>query len=90
MPPSSEHYNFVERLTVPDAEAEYSVIIDGEPVAFGHCKKEWLSLLALMQDGDEIWRSSSPKSEWRRGSGTEFIVLLRDSTVVYQFLTKMS
>ncbi len=90
MSPPLDRFNLVEQLTVAEAEEQHAVVRDGQTIPFGNNNERWRALLALRQDGDVIWRSSSPESDWRQGMGSEFIVLVRDSTVVDHILTRMN
>lgn len=37
--------------------------LDGKPVPFGFANRDWRELLAVMQQGDELWEFSSSSSE---------------------------
>lgn len=51
---------------------------------------EFLHMIEVKQSGDEMWRFSSPKEDWRKMIGRAGIALVRDKTVVYAIVTMMN
>jgi hypothetical protein len=80
------------KLTVEEAEKEYSTVIDraGNAVPFGFCNKEWKDLLSEMQLGDELWEFRSPQESWKGLCGRAGICLVRDRQVIAWLVTEMN
>lgn len=81
------------RVSVAEAEAAHLVSdeqLAPTPVPFGFMHTAWLTLLAQMQPGDELWEFRSPAHTWQHLCGHEGLVLLRQGKVVAQVLTAMN
>ena len=79
--PATRRYASVEEV-----ESENAVTIEGNPVPFGYCNAHWRTMLALMQQGDEIWETLSGVGEYGL-SGYGGILLVRGDLVVDSFVT---
>jgi serine/threonine-protein kinase len=72
------------RVTVAQAEAENG------PVPFGHVNAQWRSLLAQMEEGDELWEYTTSPESWRRYAGRAGIMLVRNGRVVDGIVTSLN
>lgn len=81
------------KLSVEEAEAE-NLVADAHlgpvPVPFGWCNDEWVSLLARMQPGDELWEFRSGDKSWSHLAGREGIALVRGDKIVATVVTRMN
>lgn len=82
-----------KQLTLAEAEAKYSVQDDrlGEsPLPFGFQSNEWSSLVAKIQEGDELWEFKSPPEHWKKKRGRAGIALVRDGELIDSLVTLMN
>jgi hypothetical protein len=88
------------RITVEEAEAASLAEIDelraagiglSKPrVPFRSQRAEWEALKAQMEDGDELWRFSTPDETWEQMMGRAGIVLLRGGTIIATIVTTLN
>ena len=60
------------------------------PVPFGFSNGDWSQLLAIMQDGDELWTFSTSEESWKHLAGRAGISLVRNGEVIRSMVTKMN
>lgn len=80
-------------VTVGEAEAAHMRKIDRlgpEPVAFGFQNQKWRSLLAQMQEGDELREYCSSAESWAARAGRRGIALVRNGEVIDCIVTLMN
>jgi hypothetical protein len=82
-----DSYRVTRRLAVEQAEAEYTVVIDGHEVPFGRQNAQWRDLLSRIECGDELWLTTSSDEEWEALRGVEGILLVRNEKVVGSIIT---
>lgn len=81
-------YNSVEEV-----EAEHMVTdsrLGDAPVPFGFSNNEWRELLAMMQDGDELWTFSTSNESWDNMAGRAGVSLVREGKIIDSIVTKMN
>ena len=81
------------KLTVAQAEAEHTSRDDGSgrtPVPFGIGNRHWKEMLALMREGDELWKFSSCPASWEGRCGRAGLTLLRNGKELACVFTAMS
>jgi len=81
-------YNSVEEV-----EAEHMVTdsrLGDRPVPFGFSNSEWRELLAIMQDGDELWTFSTSNESWDNMAGRAGVSLVRGGKIIDSIVTRMN
>ena len=81
------------KISVDEAEQKHVVKDDRlgtEPIPFGFQYKEWLAFKKKIQDGDEIWKFSSPPETWEHLRGRAGICIVRDNKIVAHIVTLMN
>jgi DNA-binding NtrC family response regulator len=79
--------------SIEEAEVEHMVTdarLGDVPVPFGFDTGAWSQLLALMQDGDELWTFSTSDESWKHLAGREGISLVRAGEVITSIVAAMN
>lgn len=82
-----------KRVTVAEAEAAHMVQSDRlgpDPIPFGFQNERWHSLLAQMQEGDELWEYCNSRESWANMAGRAGIALVRKRAVITSIVTRMN
>lgn len=82
-----------KKVSLEQAEIDYMEQddrISSEPVPFGFFNHQWNELKSELQEGDELWLFSSPKTSWMNMCGRAGICIVRDGKVVSSMVTMMN
>lgn len=86
-------HNFIKQYrSIEEAENENMVTdprLGDKPVPFGFNNDEWRELLAMMQDGDELWTFSTSQESWDNMAGRAGVSLVRNGEEVFCIILEM-
>lgn len=87
----------ISKISVEQAEADNPGITGKRALRhpelarpFGGQNREWESLKAEMQPGDEIWTFASPAPDWRALAGRAGVALVRQGVPIKVVVTLMN
>jgi hypothetical protein len=81
------------RTSVEELELKYMVKnnrLGPEPVLFGDRNIAWMSFLAQMEEGDELWEFRTCQFSWENLAGRAGIQIIRNGEIIGTKITSMN